>query len=126
AKQREDLARYRDVFREVGRHDDETGTPPHRLRHRESRPHAERTRLVARGGDHAAPLRVAADDDRLAFELRIVTLLDGPVERVHVDVEDAADDRAHAGILRRDRLGGAVYLNQFAGSTEVRLSRISK
>ena len=54
---------------------------------------AERTpnvaRLVAGGGDDAALVGIAADGDRLAAQLRVVALLDGRVERVHVDVEDA-------------------------------------
>ena len=56
--------------------------------------HAESADLVARGGDHAAPAR-AADDHRLARELRPVVLLDGRVERVHVDVQDRALRVAH-------------------------------
>ena len=49
--------------------------------------HAETAHLVARGGDDAAPAG-AADDHGLARELRAVVLLDGRVERVHVDVQD--------------------------------------
>ena len=51
---------------------------------------AERARLVARGGDDAAAIRLAADRERLAAQRRVVALLDRRVERVHVDVEDAA------------------------------------
>ena len=36
-------------------------------------------------------MRIAADSDRLAAQLRPVALLDGRVERVHVDVKDPAD-----------------------------------
>ena len=66
------------------------GHRPHRARHRHRRAHAERPRLVAGGGDDAARCGRAADGDRLAAQLRVVALLDGRVERVHVDVEDAA------------------------------------
>ena len=53
---------------------------------------AEATHLVRRGRDHATP-RLSADDERLSAERRIVPLLDGRVERVHVDVEDLAHGR---------------------------------
>ena len=54
------------------------------------RAHAKRARLVAGRRDHAALGRIAADDDRLAAQRRVVALLDGRIERVHVDVQDAA------------------------------------
>jgi hypothetical protein len=50
---------------------------------------AEDARLVAGGRDDAPLIRAAAtDDDRLATELRAITLLDRGKERVEVDVED--------------------------------------
>ena len=60
------------------------------LRHRHRREHAERARLVARGGHDAAAIRLAADGERSAAQRRIVALLDRRVERVHVDVKDPA------------------------------------
>ncbi len=59
--------------------------------------HAEAAHLVARGRDHAAPAG-AADDHGLAGELRPVVLLDGRVERVHVDVQDRAVVVAHESV----------------------------
>ena len=78
------------VPREIGRHDDERRAQPDRLRHRHRRADAERPRLVARRGDDAALVGLAADGERLAAQRRVVALLDRRVERVHVDVEDAA------------------------------------
>jgi hypothetical protein len=53
--------------------------------------HPERARLVARGRDDAAAVRLTADGDRLAAQRRIVALFNRCVERVHVEVEDAAE-----------------------------------
>src|SRR5262249_14877227 len=50
--------------------------------------HAEGARKVAGGEDHAAATGMA-DDHRLARDLRAVSLLDGGVEGVAVDVGDA-------------------------------------
>ena len=57
---------------------------------------------VLSGGTTSA-LGVAAHDDGPAFELRIVALLDGRVERVHVDVQDGA-----AGVVA-GRAGGRSW-----------------
>ena len=94
AKQREHRVRRGLVPREVGRHDDERRTQPDGLRHRHGRAHAEDARLVARRRHHAAPVGLAADGDRPAGERGIVALLDRCVERVHVDVDDAAHEIA--------------------------------
>ena len=51
----------------------------------------KRARLVARGADDAPALGRAAHGDRAAARARVVALLDGRVERVHVDVQDLAD-----------------------------------
>ena len=56
--------------------------------------HAERARLVARGGDDAAPVGASADRDRLPAQRRIVALLDRRVEGVHVDVHDSTHHRS--------------------------------
>ena len=45
---------------------------------------------VVRGRDDAAPVRVAADDQRLRAQLGVLELLDGGVERVEVEVRDDA------------------------------------
>ena len=76
------------VLREVRADDHEVRTQPDRARHRDRRLHAELPRLVARRRDDAATFGAAADGDRLAPQLGPVALLDGRVERVHVDVKD--------------------------------------
>ena len=63
-------------------------TQPRGLADRHRGAHAVHARLV-RGGRHdAAPAGLGADDDGLAAQLRAIALLDGRVERVHVDVRD--------------------------------------
>ena len=85
----EHLLRHGAVLREVGAHDHQRWAQPDRAGHRDRRTHAERARLVARGGDDAALVGVAADDHRPAAEVGVVALFDGRVERVHVHVKDA-------------------------------------
>ena len=70
----------------------------------------ETPRLVACGGDHAAVLRPAAHAHRLSAELRVVPLLHGCVERVHVEMEDLSNGRRHGDIVVNS--GGLVQLNQ--------------
>ena len=94
AEHLEHLRRDLAVALEARRHDDRLRAAPQRLAHRHRGMHAEAADLVARGGDHAAPAG-AADDHRLARELGPVVLLDGRVERVHVDVQDGALRIAH-------------------------------
>ena len=86
----EHLLRGGAVLREVRADDHEVRTQPHRARHRDRRPHAELPRFVARRRDDAATFGAAADRDRLAAQLGSVALFDRRVERVHVDVKDAA------------------------------------
>ncbi len=59
-----------------------------RARHR--RAHAELARLVARGRDHAATRRAAADGNRFALQCRVVAHLDGGVKTVCIDMNDLA------------------------------------
>ena len=77
----------------------------HRARHGHGRADAELPGLVARGGDDAAPFRVSAHGHGPAAQRGIVALLDGRVERVHVEVEDAARGESH-GLPRGDELPG--------------------
>jgi hypothetical protein len=51
---------------------------------------AEFARGVGGGGNYAALVGAAADDDGLAFEGRVVELFHGNEEGVHVDVEEGA------------------------------------
>ena len=90
AEDREHLLRHRAVLLEIRADDREVRAEADRARHRNRRAHAELARLVAGGRDHAARLRRAADRHRLAAQLRPIALLDRRVERVHVDVDDAA------------------------------------
>ena len=87
AENLEDLRGDLAVALEARRDDHGLRAAPERLAHRHCGMHAETAHLVAGGGDDAAPAG-AADDHRLARELRAVVLLDGRVERVHVDVQD--------------------------------------
>ena len=68
---------------------------------RHGRMHAELAGLVAAGADDAARVlvraRVAADDHRLAAQLRAVALLHGREERVEIDVDDVEAGMAAGG-----------------------------
>ena len=68
-------------------HEDEVRTLPLRRHRRHRRSHAELPRFVARRRYDAA-LAGSTDGDRLAAEVRIVPLLDGCIEGIHVDVDD--------------------------------------
>ena len=69
--------------------------PPGRGR-RHGRAYAERASLVARRGYHS-PHGAVANRDRTAAEFRVIALLDGRIERVHVDMDDLA--RRHAATI---------------------------
>ena len=84
-----DLARDRAVGVEARLDEDKFGAAAARGHGRHGRAHAEFPRLVAGGGDDAA-FAGAADGDRLAAQVRIVALLDGRIERIHVDMDDLA------------------------------------
>ena len=90
AEEAEHGCRYGAVLREVGRDNDEVRAEADAPGPSTSRPDAEGARLVAGRRHHAAPLGPAADRDRLAPQLGPIALFDGRVERVHVDVDDAA------------------------------------
>jgi len=49
----------------------------------------ELSRFVTAGGDNT-PRPGAADQDRLIPVVRVVTLFDRRIERIHVDMEDTA------------------------------------
>jgi hypothetical protein len=70
--------------------DDEGRTESNRARHRHGRTDAKHAGLVAGCRDHPAFGRIAANHDRLAAQRGIITLLDGRIEGVHVDMQDAA------------------------------------
>ena len=128
ATTRPDRARALAVARHVGPHEDRRRAAPVGLGGAHRRADAEAPRLVARGRDDAAAARIAADDDRLAPQLRPVELLDGGEEGVEVEVRDHAwrvrtgetpaataslprEHRAHDGAPRQpDRQRGARAL----------------
>ena len=70
-------------------HEDQIRTLPLRRHRRHGRPDAEFAGFIARGR-HDAPFAGSADGDRLATKIRVVPLLHGSVEGVHVDVDDLA------------------------------------
>ena len=72
----------------------EVRAAPARFRHRHRGADAEDPRLVARRRNDTAT--GATYDDRFAAQFGIVTLLDGRIECVHVDVQD--DARGHCFI----------------------------
>ena len=64
-------------------------TEPAGLAQGHRRMNAEHPGLIARRADDATIVRpAAADDDRLAPQLRVIALLDRGEERVEIDVED--------------------------------------
>ena len=93
---RADLPRHLLVDVEARLHKDQVGTFPLRGDRRHGGAHAELSRFVACRRDDAALPR-SADGDRLAAQLRIVALLDGGVEGVHIDVDDLALLRRYDG-----------------------------
>jgi hypothetical protein len=64
---------------------------------------AEFAGFVAGGGDNAALVWAAADDNGLAAEVGAVEEFDGDEEGVHVDVEDGGDGWSFRGV------GGVVF-----------------
>ena len=78
------------VAAEVWAHPDGPGTQPQGRPHRHGRAYPKGTGLVGGRGDHTAALGIATDHDGPPPEPRIIPLLDGGVERVHVDVDDLA------------------------------------
>jgi hypothetical protein len=86
-----DLAGDAGVLLHVGRHVDSVRAQAPGLRDGHRAADAEAPGLVRRGGDDAASApasRIGAHDHGPAAEVGMVALLDGRVERVHVDVED--------------------------------------
>src|SRR5262249_21167360 len=88
---REDLGAHLGVAIVARGHDDRAGAAPQRFDHGHRRARAGRARLV-RGGEHDTPA-VTADEHGPAAERRVVALLHGRVEGVHVHVENGAGRR---------------------------------
>ena len=63
-------------------------TAPERFGRGHRRVDPELPRLVVRGRDHPPPVRIAADDQGLRAELRLLELLDGSEERIEIEVRD--------------------------------------
>src|SRR6185437_1165016 len=85
----EDLPRDLAVALHARRDADRSGAEAQRGMHGHGRAHTELTDRVAGRGDHSAAAG-PPDDHRFADELRVVTLFDRCIERVHVDVQDGA------------------------------------
>jgi hypothetical protein len=81
------MLRNRLVDLEPRLHEDQVRTLPLGGHRRHCRSDAELSGFLARGRHHAA-LAGSADRDRLAAKVRIVPLLYGSVEGVHIDVDD--------------------------------------
>ena len=115
----EDLPRDGGIAPEVGPHDREARAEAHRARHGHGRADAELPGLVARGGDDAAPFRVSAHGHGPAAQRGIVALLHGRVERVHVEVEDAARGKSQGSVASQSagaaRISGTVTMRTPAG-----------
>src|SRR5262245_3662780 len=77
---------------EVGRNKDRAGTETLRSTRGHGGANAEPPGLV-RGGAHDGTISAPRDDDRFAAQTRVVTLFDGSVERVHIDVHDLSKRR---------------------------------
>jgi hypothetical protein len=73
---------------EVREHDACGWAQPERLRDRHRRANAVTTGLIRRAGNDRAAVR-CPDDQRQTTERGVIENLDGRVERVHVDVQDA-------------------------------------
>ena len=86
---RADLLRDGAIDLEARLDEDQVGAAPLGGDRGHGRAHAEVARLVARRRDDAA--MAAADRERLAAQSRIVALLHGRIEGVHVDMDDLAD-----------------------------------
>ena len=92
AHDRPHLARVLAVERHPRPHEDRLRAAAQGLRAGHRRDDAEAPRDVVRRRDDAAPVRVAADDERHASELGALQLLDRREERVEVEMRD---DRRH-------------------------------
>ena len=122
AHRRPDVPRVLAVERVARPDEDRVRAAADRLGRAHRRMDPEPPRDVVRGRDDAAPLRVAADDERLLAQLGVLELLDGRVERVEIEVRDDAGNR-HAN-KRTDR--GRRYREpppRRAGSATARSTR---
>ena len=85
-KDLEDLAGDLAVDPHARSHANRLGAAPQRFGDRHRRAHAEAAHRVVRRRDDSAAAH-AADDQGLAAQLRVIALLHGRIERVHVDVQ---------------------------------------
>ena len=63
-------------------YENRVGAAPERLSSRHRRVDPELPRFVVRSRDDASPMRIAADDERLRSQLRLLELLDGREESI--------------------------------------------
>ena len=88
SKDAHDLARLLFVAAKSGGYDDALGAPVHGRAHGHGGMHAEFPCFIGRSGDHSPVLWSAADQYRLAHQVRVVQLLYSGVEGVQVGVDD--------------------------------------
>ncbi|MNC36573.1 hypothetical protein D3C75_851010 [compost metagenome] len=88
-----DLLRGRLVRLETWAHDQQLRAQCQCRARGHRRVHAEGTRLVVAGGDHAAPIRRTAHGHGTSGQTRVVAHLDGGEEAVAVNVDDLAHDK---------------------------------
>jgi hypothetical protein len=74
-------------------HEDGVRAAPQRFGAAHRRVDPEPARDVVRRGHDPAAARVAADDERLRAQLRLLQLLDGGVERVEVEMREDRHSR---------------------------------
>ena len=63
---------------------------------------------LTRGRADDGPLALPGNDDRLTSQLRIIALLDGSVERVHIDMDYFSHDRLATILFSIHRAGEHV------------------
>ena len=90
---REDLQRHRAVFLELGSDDDQVRAEADGMRHRHGRPDAELAGFVAGRRDDTPAGRRAAHHHRPSPQRRVVALLHGCIEGIHVYVENPSHCR---------------------------------
>ena len=78
---------------------DALGTKPAGGGAGQSRTHPELSRLVTGGADDPALCWRGTNDHRPATQCRVVTLLHGGVERIHVEVEDDTEHARFSSVI---------------------------
>jgi hypothetical protein len=88
-----DLARFFLVMIHPGPHENAGRTKPSSGRTGEGRPHPEPARLITGRAHHTALGRRRAHDDGFAAQSRVIPLLHGSIEGIHIEMENHAKHR---------------------------------